>query len=180
MLVRLMQVPWAWNNRFIPSKNALLLLTKEIHPPFHLACLKYPNILLNTPPKNEGYVRCDSRSIFFLIPIHERELVMKKNPSRWNIRVFLGVLDRVAYHGGSSHFFGIGISWYQIQPVSVFFGRYCCTVSFGGNTFLRFRGNSFFEKFRGNSFFSSKGGQSVQRGGRGPPFLGKRGLPPIF
>ena len=54
LLVRLMQVPWAWNNRFIPSKNALLLLTKEIHPPFHLACLKYPNILLNTPPKKRG------------------------------------------------------------------------------------------------------------------------------
>ena len=54
------------------------------------------------------------------------------------------------------------------------------TVSFGGNTFLRFRGNSFFEKFRGNPFFSSKGGWSVQKGGRGPPFLGKRGLPPIF
>jgi hypothetical protein len=33
----------------------------------------------------------------------------------------------------------------------------------------------------GNSFFSSKGGQSVQqRGGRAPPFLGKRGLQPIF
>jgi hypothetical protein len=29
LLVRLMQVPWAWNNRFIPSKNALLLLTKK-------------------------------------------------------------------------------------------------------------------------------------------------------
>jgi hypothetical protein len=36
--------------------------------------------------------------------------------------------------------------------------RYCSTVSFGGNTFLRFRGNSFFEKFSGNSFFSSKVG----------------------
>jgi len=69
---------------------------------------------------------------------------------------------------------------YQIQPVSVFFERYCCTVSFGGNAFLSFHGNSFFEKFRGNSFFSSKGGWSVQRGGRGPPFLGKRGLLPIF
>jgi len=29
--------------------------------------------------------------------------------------------------------------------ISVFFGRYCCTGSFGGNTFLRFCGNSFFE-----------------------------------
>jgi hypothetical protein len=45
---------------------------------------------------------------------------------------------------------------------------------------LRFRGNSFFEKFRGNSFFSSKGGRNVQKGGRGPPFIGKRGLLPFF
>ena len=58
--------------------------------------------------------------------------------------------------------------------------RYCSTVSFGGNTFLRFRGNSFFEKFSGNSFFSSKVGWSDQKWGRGPPFLGKRGLPQIF
>jgi len=29
LLVRLMQVPWALNNRFIPSKNALILLTKN-------------------------------------------------------------------------------------------------------------------------------------------------------
>ena len=93
LLVRLMQVPWAWNNRFIPSKNALLLLTKKIHPPFHLACLKYPNILLKYPPKKEGYVRCDSRSIFFLIPIHGAGTRNKKNPSRWNIRVFVEVLS---------------------------------------------------------------------------------------
>jgi hypothetical protein len=70
--------------------------------------------------------------------------------------------------------------WYQICWAFSIFGRYCCTVSFGGNTFLRICGNSFFEKFRGNSFFSSKGGRSVQKGGRGPPFLGKRGLPTIF
>ena len=30
---------------------------------------------------------------------------------------------RVAYHGDPSHFFGISISRYQIQPVAVFFGR---------------------------------------------------------
>ena len=95
------------------------------------------------------------------------------------ISSYLFLNSRVTYHGDTSHFFGIGISRYQIQPVSVFFGRYCCTVRFGGNTFLRFCGNSFIEKFHGNSFFSSKGGRSVQRGGRGPPFLGKRGLPPI-
>ncbi len=70
--------------------------------------------------------------------------------------------------------------WYQICWIFWYFSRYCCTVNFGGNTFLSFCGNSFFEKFCGNSFFSSKGGRSVQRGGRGPPFLGKRGLAPFF
>jgi len=33
-------------------------------------------------------------------------------------------ISRVTYHGDTSHFFGIGISRYQIQPVSVFFGRH--------------------------------------------------------
>ena len=66
-------------------------------------------------------------------------------------------------------FMGIGISRYQIQPVSVFFGRYCCTVSFGGNTFLRFHMNSFFEKFRGNSFFSQKKGEVFKKGAKAPP-----------
>jgi len=28
-----------------------------------------------------------------------------------------------------------------------YYGWYCCTVNFGGNIFLSFRGNSFFEKF---------------------------------
>jgi hypothetical protein len=87
---------------------------------------------------------------------------------------------RVAYHGGSSNFFGIGISRYQIQPVSVFFGRYCCTVSFGGNTFLRFRGNSFLKKSAGIPFFLQKEGEVYKKGAEPPPFLGKRGLPPIF
>jgi len=32
--------------------------------------------------------------------------------------------SRVTYHGDTSHFFGIGISRCQIQPVWVFFGRY--------------------------------------------------------
>jgi hypothetical protein len=36
---------------------------------------------------------------------------------------------RVAYHGGSSHFFGIGIFRYQICSVSVFFGQYLLTVN---------------------------------------------------
>ncbi len=89
-------------------------------------------------------------------------------------------ITSVAFHGGSSHFFSIGI--YPVSDTAGIgiFRLVLLSVSFGGNTFLRFCGNSFFEKFRGNSFFSSKGGRSVQEGGRGPPFLGKRGLPPIF
>jgi hypothetical protein len=74
------------------------------------------------------------------------------------------------FHGGSSHFFGIVI--YPVSDtagIGIFRSVHCCTVGFGGNTLLRFCGNSFFEKFRGNSFFSSKGGRSLQKGGRGPP-----------
>ena len=83
------------------------------------------------------------------------------------------------YHAGSSHFFGIGI--YPVSDTAGIgiFGRYCCTVSFGGNTFLRFCGNSFFEKFRGNSFFSSKGGRNVQKGGQAPAIF-LRGSRQIF
>jgi hypothetical protein len=40
------------------------------------------------------------------------------------VSLLKGVEYSVAYHGDTSHFFGIGISRYQIQPVSVFFGRY--------------------------------------------------------
>jgi hypothetical protein len=52
-------------------------------------------------------------------------------------------------------------------------------VSFGGNTFLRFRGNSFFEKFCRNSFFSSKGAKCTKRG-LAPPLLRKKGAPVNF
>ena len=50
-----------------PSKYALLLLTKKIHPPFHLARLTYLE-----------YVRCDRRSMFFLVPIHGVGIPKKK------------------------------------------------------------------------------------------------------
>ena len=81
---------------------------------------------------------------------------------------------RVAYHGGSSHFFGIGISRYQIQPVSVFFGRYCCTASFGRNTFLRFRGNFFLKDSAGIPFCLQKEDEVYKKGAEAP-----RGLPPF-
>ena len=42
----------------------------------------------------------------------------------WRVRRPEKNNSRVAYQGDTSHFFGIGISRYQIQPVSVFFGRY--------------------------------------------------------
>jgi hypothetical protein len=52
-------------------------------------------------------------------------------------------------------------------------------VSFGGDTFLRFRGNSFFEKFRRNSFFSQKEGEVFKKGAEAP-LLRKKGAPAIF
>ena len=80
------------------------------------------------------------------------------------------LVARVAYHGDTSRFFGSGISQYQIQPVSIFFGRYFCTVSFGGNTFLRFRGNSFFLKnSAGIHFFLQKEGEVYKTGAEAPP-----------
>jgi hypothetical protein len=62
-------------------------------------------------------------------------------------------------YDSSSHFFGIGIYPVSDTASVSIFGQYCCTVNFGGNTFLSFRGNSFFEKFRGNSFFLQKEGE---------------------
>ena len=61
-----------------PSKYALLLLTKKIHPPFHLARLTYPYVELKYPPKKVKYVRCDRRSMFFLVPIHGVGIPKKK------------------------------------------------------------------------------------------------------
>ncbi len=82
------------------------------------------------------------------------------------------VSARVACQVGSSHFSVSVFTRYQIQPG---------TVSFGGNTFWRFCGNSFFEKFRGNSFFSSKGGRAkcTTRGPK-PPLHRKKGAPANF
>jgi hypothetical protein len=50
----------------------------------------------------------------------------------------------VLYRGGSSHFFGIGI--YPVSDTAGIgiFGRYCCTVSFGGNTFFKILRELFF------------------------------------
>ena len=69
--------------------------------------------------------------------------------------------------------------WYQICWAFGIFGRYCCSVSFGGNTFLRFRGNSFFEKFCWNSFFFFKRRAKCTKRGPGPPLLRKKGAPAI-
>jgi hypothetical protein len=59
LLVRLMQVPWALNNQFIPSKNALILLTKKsilCSILAWLARLKYPKTFCSNvpPPKKRG------------------------------------------------------------------------------------------------------------------------------
>ena len=54
------------------------------------------------------------------------------------------------------------------------------TVRFGGNTFWRFRGNSFFENLAGIPFVPQKEGEVYKRGPKPPPSFGKRGLPPIL
>jgi len=88
------------------------------------------------------------------------------------------IFARVVYHGVTSSFFSIGILLVSDVLGFRYFGRYCCTVSFGGNTFLRFRGNSFFEKFRGNSFFLQKEGE-VYKKAEAPPSR-KKGAPANF
>ena len=75
----------------------------------------------------------------------------------------------VAYHGGSSHFFGIGI-----YPVSDWlgigiFGRYCSPLFCIVPPFL----------YR-SPLFSLKGGYAPQKGGHQPPFEEKRGQLPPF
>ncbi len=57
---------------------------------------------------------------------------------------------------------------YQIQPVSVFFGRYCCSVSFGGNTFLRLRENSFLKNSARIPFFLQKEGEVYKKEAEAP------------
>jgi len=74
-------------------EEPLDVVEKKIHPPFHLARRTYPYVLLKYSPKKVGYVRCDSRGIFFCTKIHGVPTRKKKNPSRWNIRVFMGVYD---------------------------------------------------------------------------------------
>jgi len=49
-----------------------------------------------------------------------------------------------------------------------YYGQYCCTVNFGGNTFLSFRGNSFFEKFREFLFFLQEEGEVYKEGADAP------------
>jgi len=69
---------------------------------------------------------------------------------------------------------------YQIQPVSVFFGRYCCTVNFGGNTFLSFRENLFLKNSGGISFFLQKEGEVYKEGAKAPPSQEKGGSRQFF
>jgi len=78
-------------------------------------------------------------------------------------------IGRVVYHGVTSSFFGIGILLVSDLLDFRYYGRYCCTVNFGGNKFLTFCGNSFFEKFRGNSFFLQKESEVYKEGANAPP-----------
>jgi len=59
--------------------------------------------------------------------------------------------------------------WYQICGAFGIFGRYCCTVSFGGNTFLRIRGTFFLKNSAGIPFFLQKEGEVHKKGAEAPP-----------
>jgi len=66
-------------------------------------------------------------------------------------------------------FFGIGILLVSDLLGFRYFWSVLLYCKFGGNTFLRIRGNSFFEKFRGNFFFSQKEGEVYKKGAEAPP-----------
>ncbi len=65
--VVLLQVSWVWNVSNITSKNALYDVKKSIL--YSMRSLNSPTFYSNTPPKM-GYLRCDSRAIYVLVPIH--------------------------------------------------------------------------------------------------------------
>ncbi len=61
-----------------PSKYALILLQKKTS--FIPSCApNIPYYLLKYPPQKVEYERCDSGSIFVLIPIHGEGISKKKN-----------------------------------------------------------------------------------------------------
>jgi len=81
---------------------------------------------------------------------------------------------------GSSHFFGIGI--YPVSDtagIGIFWSVLLYYKLWREHIF-KFSRELFFWKILREFLFSSKEGWSVQRGGRGPPFLGKRGAPANF
>ena len=84
------------------------------------------------------------------------------------------------YHGVTSSFFCIGILLVSDLMDFWNYGRYCCTVNFGGNIFLSFCGIFFFEKFRGNSFLFFKRRVKCSKRGLMPPLLRKKGAPANF
>ena len=69
------------------------------------------------------------------------------------------VIASVVHQGVTSSFFGIGILLVSDLLDFRYYGRYCCTVNFGGNTFLSFRGKSFFWKIPPEFLFFFKRSQ---------------------
>ena len=89
--------------------------------------------------------------------------------------------SRVAYHGDTSHFFGIGISWYISDTAGIGIFRsvllYC---KIWREHLFKISLELFFWKIPPEFLFFFKRRVKCTKRGRGPPFLGKRGLPPFF
>ena len=107
---------------------------------------------------------CRVANFFLNARTHE-----KREPQKRVARAQKLVVTRVVYHGVTSSFFGIGILLVSDLLGFRYFGRYCCTVSFGGNTFLRIRGNSFLKNSAGIPFFLQKEGEAYKKGAEAPP-----------
>jgi len=67
------------------------------------------------------------------------------------------------YHGVTSSFFGIGILLVSDLLDFRYYGRYCCTVNFGGKKFSSFCGNT------GIPFFLQKEGEVYKERADAPP-----------
>ena len=75
-------------------------------------------------------------------------------------------LSSVAFHGGSSNFFGISIYPLSDTAGIGIFRSVLLYVSFGGNTFA---GTLFLKNSAGIPFFSQKEGEVFKKGAEAPP-----------
>jgi len=71
------------SEHFLGSSKTFEILANLWLDPLPSCVPHIPLRFAKIPPQKVEYVRCDSRRLFFLIPIHG-EGIRKKNPSRWN------------------------------------------------------------------------------------------------